>query len=73
LAAGLAPQVTRVTLKSALTSWHSLVSEDHCALPDALTPNGVLKHFDPPEVDKALKAKRLTQSAPWGAKDGMGA
>jgi len=72
LAAVLAPQVTRITLKNALTSWQDVVNEDHYELPYALTPNGVLKHFDLPEVYEALKAKGLTQSEPCGAKDGMG-
>ncbi len=73
IAAALCSEVQKITLKNALTSWLEVANEDHYELPYALTPFGVLKHFDLPEVYSALKDKALTQSEPWGPKDGMGA
>jgi dienelactone hydrolase len=66
LAAVLAPAVTRVTLKRALTSFGDVATTEYYTWPlSALVPD-VLRHFDLPDVYRALEAKQLRQIEPAG-------
>lgn len=71
LAALLADDVKQVTLKNALSSYSTVAETEDYRWPYAqLIPN-VLKHFDLPDVYRALDGKGLMQIEPWGAEDGM--
>ena len=66
-AAVLSDQVTRVTLKNALTSYAAVAeSEDYSWPLSALLPN-VLARFDLPDCYRVLQAKQLQQIEPRGA------
>lgn len=72
-AALFAPEVTKVTLKHALTSYSEVAESEHYKWPlSALLPN-VLNAFDLPECYAELEATRgLRQIEPWGAKADKG-
>jgi len=62
-AALLSPQVTRVTLKHALTSYAEIAESETYSWPlSTLLPN-VLAHFDLPDCYAALESKQLRQIA----------
>ncbi len=65
-AALLAPQVTRVTLKHALTSYAELAEAEDYRWPLATFLPNVLAHFDLPDCYAALADKHLRQLEPWG-------
>ena len=67
LAALLSPQITRVTLKHALTSFHDLATNADQQWPYATMLTDALRHFDLPDVYAKLEAKQLKQIEPWGA------
>lgn len=69
-AALLSKQVTKVTLKHALTSYSDIAEAADNRWPLSAMPPGVLKHFDLPDCYRALAAKNLRQVEPWGAADG---
>lgn len=70
-AALLHPDVRKVTLKNALTSYLEVAQSADYRWPyAALLPN-VLAHFDTPEVYAALEPKALANERPWGPADGM--
>lgn len=66
-AALLSPQITRVTLKHGLTSFHDLATNADQQWPYATMLTDVLRHFDLPDVYAKLEAKHLKQIEPWGA------
>jgi len=67
-AAVLSDQVKQVTLKNALTSFHDVATTEFYDWPlSSFVPN-VLSSFDLPDCYAALKAKRLKQIEPHGAK-----
>ncbi|MFM2168204.1 MAG: hypothetical protein RIS79_2575, partial [Verrucomicrobiota bacterium] len=66
-AALLSPQITRVTLKHALTSFHDLAMNADQQWPYATMLTDALRHFDLPDVYAKLEAKQLKQIEPWGA------
>ncbi len=63
--------VKQVTLKHALSSYQSIVEDPDYAWPDALMVPNILRWMDLPDLYKALEAKRLLSTEPWGSKDGM--
>lgn len=66
-AALLSDQVSRVTLKNALTSYSAIAETERYSWPlSALLPN-VLEEFDLPDCYHALSEKTLQQIDPWGA------
>lgn len=65
-AALLAPQVTTVTLKHALTSYMALAEAEDYRWPLATLLPNVLAHFDLPDCYAALADKQLRQIDPWG-------
>jgi dienelactone hydrolase len=66
-AALLSPQVARVTLKHALTSYADVAGAKDYRWPlSALLP-GVLARFDLPDCYRELKKKNLRIVEPWGA------
>ncbi len=69
-AALLAPVVTQVTLKNALTSYSAVAESEKYRWPLALLLPGVLAEFDLPDCYRALEAKSLRQIEPWGADAG---
>jgi cephalosporin-C deacetylase-like acetyl esterase len=69
-AAVLSEQVTRVTLKHALTSFSELAESEEYAWPLSTFPPDVLAHFDLPECYEVLSARRLRQIDPWGPSAG---
>jgi cephalosporin-C deacetylase-like acetyl esterase len=73
LAAVLSGDVSQVTLKNALVSFHELAVHEDCRWPYAVMPFGVLAKFDLPDVYRALGEKRLRSVDPWAAADGHGA
>ncbi len=73
LAAVLSGDVTQVTLKNALVSFHELAVHEDCQWPYAVMPFGVLAKFDLPDVYRALGEKKLRSLDPWAAADGYGA
>jgi dienelactone hydrolase len=73
LAAVLSGDVSRVTLKNALVSFHELAVHEDCQWPYAVMPFGVLAAFDLPDVYRELESKQLRSVDPWAAADGYGA
>jgi len=67
-AALLAPTVTRVTLKQALTSYSEVAAADEYDWPLSAFVPDVLKTFDLPDCYTALAAKNLRLIDPQGAK-----
>ncbi|WP_395746842.1 prolyl oligopeptidase family serine peptidase [Prosthecobacter sp.] len=65
------PQVTQVTLKHPLTSFHDLAIHEDQQWPAALIVPQILPHLDLPDCYTALKAQNLHLIAPWSAPDGM--
>lgn len=64
----LSNQVKQVTLKNALTSFHALATTEHYDWPlSSFVPN-VLESYDLPDCYAELKAKKLKQIEPRGAK-----
>jgi dienelactone hydrolase len=70
-AAVLSDEVDQVTLKNCLTSFSAVAEEPEYQWPYAMMLPAVLKDFDLPQCKSVLKAKRLSDQEPWGAKDGM--
>lgn len=68
----LSANVTQVTLKNSLTAFAAVAADADYQWPYAVMLPGVLSRFDLPDCYKALDDKKLTQHAPWGARDGMG-
>ena len=66
-AALLHEQVTQVTLKNSLTSYTAIAESENYRWPLSCLVPGVLKHFDLPDVYRALERKNLRQVDPWGA------
>ena len=71
-AALLSDQVTRVTLKNALTSYADVAESEEYTWPLSTFLPGVLERFDLPDCYRALAAKRLRQIDPWGPKAEQG-
>jgi pimeloyl-ACP methyl ester carboxylesterase len=68
MAGVLSPQVTRVTLKHGLTSFHDIATTEDYGWPLSSLPMDVLKHFDLPDCYRELKGKQLQQIEPWDAR-----
>jgi dienelactone hydrolase len=66
-AALLSPNVVRVTLKNALSSYAEIAEATDYSWPISALPRGVLARFDLPDCYRELKAKNLTLLDPWGA------
>ena len=65
-AALLHPRQPRVRLYDYLPSFQMLVDAQYFTWPLSAMPRGVLRHFDLPDVYRAL-GRRLRKSAPWDA------
>jgi dienelactone hydrolase/pimeloyl-ACP methyl ester carboxylesterase len=59
-------RVTRVTLKSALTSYQEVAESETYGWPLSAFVPGVLRTFDLPDCYRALEARKLRQLDPWG-------
>lgn len=70
-AGALTDEVNQVTLHQCLTSFAAIAEDEDYRWPYAFMLPGVLKHFDLPDCKRLLHGKRLVDSVPWGAKDGM--
>ncbi len=70
-AALLDPDVSEVTLKQALASYATVAETEDYRWPYAQLLPDVLRHFDLPDVYRALETRGLRQIEPWGALDGM--
>jgi dienelactone hydrolase len=66
-AALLSPQVVRVTLKNALSSYSEVAEARDYSWPLSMLPPGVLRRFDLPDCYRELRKKRLELLEPWGA------
>jgi hypothetical protein len=62
----LSPRVKRVTLINAPVSYHEWATSPVVRWPASMHPHGVLKHFDLPDLYRALQG-RLTMIDPWDA------
>jgi len=66
-AALLSPQVVRVTLKNALSSYSEVAEARDYSWPLSALPPGVLRRFDLPDCYRELRKKQLNLLEPWGA------
>lgn len=65
----LSEDVTKVTLKNALTSYADVAESEFYDWPLSCFPPGVLESFDLPDCYRALEAEKdLRQIEPWGAR-----
>lgn len=67
-AAFLSADVSKVTLKNALLSYHELTQTSSYKWPFSHMLHGVLRHFDLPDLYDALAPKNLTIIDPWDEK-----
>lgn len=66
-AAYLSDHVNQVTLKHALTSYQDVTRIEHYQWPLSSLVPGVLRHYDLPDLYRALGPKELKQIDPWNA------
>jgi hypothetical protein len=71
-AALLSDNVTKITLKNALTSYTDIAETEEYSWPLQSFIPGVLKSFDLPDCYRELEKKNLRQIDPWNATQGMG-
>ena len=63
----LSDQITRVTLKNALTSYSEIAETEHYDWPLSTLLPGVLARFDLPDCYRLLESKKLRMIEPWDA------
>jgi len=66
----LSENVSRVTLKNALTSYEDIAESEEYNWPLASLLPDVLRTFDLPDCYRELESKNLRQIDPWNAKAG---